>query len=428
LRQAIADVAAGGTITFSSLFSGPEQINEPDAPQTITLTSGQIVITKAMTITGPGANLLTISGNNASRVFETVFLPSATIGLSGMTITGGNATDGGGGGIRNSANLTVTGVTVTGNATVGAGGGIFNTTTLTLIDSTISANTANEDGGGIISDGTALTSTNSTISGNTVLSINSDGGGIWSRGIATITNSTVTNNTIGGATRTSGIFCRGGSVTLRNSIVAGNVDNVAKPDTAGTGNTGFVSNGFNLIGNRGAITAFNQTADQSGTAASPLNPLLGPLQNNGGTTPTHALQAGSPAIDGGNSSGSFNDQRGLGFLRVVDLLAPNASGGDGADIGAFELQTEPPPATATVSGRVFRPSGQALSNTRVFLTDQQGIRVGLATTSSFGIFSFSGVATGQTYFLTVSSKRYRFTPQSLPVNGNVAGLELIGLE
>jgi hypothetical protein len=116
----------------------------------------------------------------------------------------------------------------------------------------------------------------------------------------------------------------------------------------------------------------------------------------------------------------------LGFLRVVNLLAPNPPGGDGTDIGALELQAEPPP-SATVSGRVLRPGGQALSNTRVFLTDPQGNRV-TATTSSFGIFTFSNVETGQTFFLTVSSKRFRYAPQTLSVNGNISGLDLVGLE
>jgi hypothetical protein len=385
---------------------------------------------KTMTITGPGANLLTISGNNASRVFE--IFPGATIGLSGMTITGGNVVGGnGGGGILNNGTLTLRNTTVTQNQTTNrAGGGINSFGALTIIDSTISGNTATDDGGGVLFDNTsaAFTVVNSTISGNTVLSTNGQGGGIWSRAaVASITNSTITNNSTGGDGRASGLYRRAGSVTLRNTIVAGNQSNFTRPDVVADAGTGIASSGYNLIGNPGSLAIFSQTGDQAGSAGLPLNPLLGPLANNGGPTQTHALLAGSPAIDGGNSSGSFNDQRGPGFLRVVDLLAPNASGGDGADIGALELQAEPPPSTATISGRVLRPAGQALANARVFLTDQAGNRV-FVTTSSFGIFSFNNVATGQTYFLTVASKRFRYAPQTLTVNGNISGLELVGLE
>jgi hypothetical protein len=182
-----------------------------------------------------------------------------------------------------------------------------------------------------------------------------------------------------------------------------------------------VSLGYNLTSDNGG-GFLTVTGDQINA-----NPLLGPLQNNGGTTPTHALQAGSPAIDAGNSSGSLNDQRGLGFLRVVDLLVPNASGGDGADIGAFELQAEPPPITATIAGRVLRPSGTVLPNTRVNLIDPQGV-VRVATSSSFGEYLFTNLPTGQAYLITVSSKRFRFAPQNVTLNGNVTGLNLQGLE
>ena len=186
------------------------------------------------------------------------------------------------------------------------------------------------------------------------------------------------------------------------------------------------SNGYNLIGNRGNLV-FGGPADQAGDAATPINPMLGPLQNNGGPTPTHALIAGSPAFDAGNSSGSINDQRGPGFLRVVDLLAGNASGGDGADIGAYEAQSEPVSNFATVTGRVLRPDGQALRNAIVSLIDAQGVRR-TATTSTFGVYSFANVQTGQMYTMTVTSKRYRFTPQVLPINGNVSNLDFVGLE
>jgi hypothetical protein len=96
------------------------------------------------------------------------------------------------------------------------------------------------------------------------------------------------------------------------------------------------SRGFNLIGdNSGATISNPRLSDQIGTSASPIDPLLGPLQDNGGPTFTHALLLGSPAIDKGESSAATSDQRGFGRRKDIPALA-NAADGDGADIGAFE--------------------------------------------------------------------------------------------
>src|SRR5262249_34961169 len=93
----------------------------------------------------------------------------------------------------------------------------------------------------------------------------------------------------------------------------------------------FVSGGYNLIGVTNDSTGFGDVGDQLNA-----NPLLGPLGNYGGPTPTMALRSGSPAIDKGASFGYATDQR--GFARPVDdASVGNASGGDGADIGAFEV-------------------------------------------------------------------------------------------
>ena len=108
------------------------------------------------------------------------------------------------------------------------------------------------------------------------------------------------------------------------------------------------------------------TGDQSGTGASPLNPLLGPLANNGGSTRTHALLGGSPAIDKGSNSGSgvTTDQR--GSTRVVDLATvANASGGDGTDIGAYEAQTDPNTAPTITPLPVAVRQGSPTSTTSI---------------------------------------------------------------
>src|SRR5206468_2776633 len=114
-----------------------------------------------------------------------------------------------------------------------------------------------------------------------------------------------------------GIFNHSGStLNARNTILAvntaPNVPATNGPDLNGAMN----SQGFNFVGNRGgtAITPALST-DQVGTPAAPIDPLLGPLQDNGGSTPTRALLAGSPVLDKGHSSGANSDQR--GYLRPI---------------------------------------------------------------------------------------------------------------
>ena len=269
-----------------------------------------------------------------------------------------------GGGIYNQGTLTVTNLVVTNNKATIDGGGIYNSTndTLNVINCTISEQrrrfrqcgqrnrrrrTLQHDrrchdhhqfhnhrqfgrwkcsgGGGVTSFG-PLTITNSTISGN---SSGLDGGGIYKgNNTVTLTNSTVANNT---ATRDGGGVWRdtGNTFTVRNTIIANNSDDGTAPDFRGTVN----SSGFNLIKN---ITGTTITGTTTGNLTG-VDPNLGPLADNGGATQTHALLSGSPAIDKGESFGSTVDQRGL--TRPVDNPSiANATGGNGADIGAFEVQ------------------------------------------------------------------------------------------
>jgi hypothetical protein len=322
LRQAIADAVNDGAINFSPALNG----------QTITLTSGELSIDKRLTITGPGANLLTVSGNNRSRVFNV----GNVVQISGLTISNGR-TNNVGAGIYSSAPLTLNDCAVSNNVTIdGNGGGIFSDGgELTVRDSTVSGNQtgAGAFGGGIAVLGGTPKITNSTISGNSAVG-EGEGGGIFSSGGAlTITAGTVSNNSAG---RGGGIRVSGGTVALRGSIVAGNSAGFLGPDLSGA----VTSQGFNLVGDNADATVTPATGDQIGTALSPVNPQLGPLRNNGGPTQTHALLAGSPALDAGDDSvtGSplnlSNDQRGL----------PRRHGAR-VDIGAFESQ----PRTITVT-------------------------------------------------------------------------------
>src|SRR6185503_5654750 len=136
------------------------------------------------------------------------------------------------------------------------------------------------------------------------------GGALNSPGSATITSSTIAGNAAGAAGG-GGIFNGGGTISARNTIIALNTS-ASGPDIKGA----LDSQGFNLIGDAsGASISPVQLTDQQTVSAAQLN--LGPLQLNGGHTPTRALLSGSFAIDKGHSSGSSIDQRGL--ARVIDL-------------------------------------------------------------------------------------------------------------
>jgi CSLREA domain-containing protein len=394
LREAVNAAnsnADANTITFSDGTGGTINFSDGN-PRTITLTSGELLISSSVTITGPGANVLTVSGNQASRVFE--IGGGVTTTISGLTVANGKITGGStnqGGGILNSGTLTITDSTVSGNSASGGteddGGGIYNNGTLTITDSTISNNSASGGssgnfGGGIVNFGGTLTITDSTVSGNSASGSANFGGGIFNShddfnngGTLTITDSTVSGNSASGNfSQGGGISNNNSPVNARNTIVAGNTGAPNSPDAFGT----FTSQGHNLVGISDGSTGFNQTGDQTGTSASPLDPKLGPLANNGGPTQTMSLLPASPAIDAGddcvadaahcgdpNVTQLTTDQRGAGFPRNVD------GDGDGTahvDIGAVEVES--PPTLATNNGlTVNQGATGTIDNTRLQVTD-----------------------------------------------------------
>lgn len=157
-----------------------------------------------------------------------------------------------------------------------------------------------------------------------------------------------------------------------------------------------------------------RTAIRSARQPVPIDPRLGPLARNGGLTETHALIPNSPAIDKGSSFGLTADQRGL--IRPADLANyANAAGGDGADIGALEVQNIVTAASVTIGGRVMTASGRGIRNVVVTMIDTNG-SVRTATSSSFGYYRFETVAAGETYIVSARGKRYQFTQSSQVVN------------
>ena len=374
------------------------------ATGTISLSSVLPNLNVPVSIHGPGAASLTVArGASIFRIFNVT--TSGTVSLSGLTISNGLA-NGDGGGLQNSStgivNLTnctfifnqATNGGGISNATTGRvnltgcflasneaalqngscnGGGVYNGGgTVTITNSFLLENVAfggqnfRGFGGGVYNNGTLIV-VNSTIAENQATSNSNTepdglGGGIYNAATAIISNSTIainsTANDTGRSSGTGGVQSAGTITQVKSTIIARNGGAESEPDVSGP----FSSAGFNLIGATDGSTGFTAATDQTGTVASYLDPKFNDLwSDNGGPTKTMALLCGSPAIDKGTSNsltGTLTtDQRGTGFARTVDDSGiPNASGGDGTDIGAFEYGAGPIMPTSVVS-RKFHGTG-----------------------------------------------------------------------
>jgi predicted outer membrane repeat protein len=331
LRGAVNDSNATpsttDTITFASNVTG-----------TITLNGDDLYIHDGVSIYGPGANRLTISANDATRLMSVVMATDGEeLRIKDLKLTHGH--DDSGGAIFNSnATLTIVHSVLTGNHANVDGGAIYteelNGYSNEIRGSTISGNYAAGNGGGIAADTSAGNIYSSTISGNFA---GGHGGGIYTGLPATVKDSTVAGNT--GETSGGNIYAPASPNTLlRNTIVAGGIG------TTGPDLTGGFSSGFSLIGTAAGASV---TSTPLGSNLLGVNPQLGTLQMNGGTTPTRLPSFASPALDKGRAS-FLADQR--DHSRPVDLPAiANTSGGNGSDIGAVELTpveaTPTPPAS-----------------------------------------------------------------------------------
>jgi hypothetical protein len=403
LRQTLADANDGDIIGFAVIG-------------TIGLTSGELLVTRSITISGPGAENLAVNGNANSRVFH--IGSGQTVTIADLTIT-----NGAGGGIYNDhAVLTLNDCTITGNSSSFGGGAIRNDgtnigrhATLQINNSLITSNSGDGIYNDAIKAGTAmLVITYSILSNNSGQAINNDAWSCLFCGNGTtsvqITNSSIIGN--GGAIYSdTGLQNCGSScpvtISITNSTISGNgggVHNSTQSDTV-VSNSTISDNGFGIYNDYGAIAAsvYNTTMSHNGMEIQNFNApvvvyishtifnvspgghsiindfgtvtsygynvtsddgggylngtgdqintdsLLGPLQDNGGPTFTHALLPGSPAINAGdpNFVGPPDyDQRGPGFPRVVNGRI---------DKGSFELQGPTPRPALTPRRRPTPP-------------------------------------------------------------------------
>ena len=346
LREAIAEAESGDTITFDSNLSGG----------TITLAGDELTIDKSLTIEGLGAENIIIDGggsDNNTRVFNINDNSDAELEvvINDLTITGGSSqignpgnqddeNPGTGGGIFNLENLVINNANIRDNSAAFGGGGIFSEGTLTVNNSAIYNNSANgvfgSSGGGISNAGTAIIN-QSTIANNSA-NARGSGGGILNTGTLSVSNTTVSGNS-SGISNQAGILNEGGEATITSTIVAGNnSNNDLEFDINSGGNNLIGGDSISSLDPRGNLVNA-QDSDIVGKPDTPftdnsIDPLLGELQDNGGSTPTITLLEGSPAINAGSNPNNFEtDQRGEGFDRTV---------GNGIDIGALELQTSFP--------------------------------------------------------------------------------------
>jgi hypothetical protein len=319
LRDAIANANNGDTIQFDGNYH-------------IELTSDELVIDKSVTIDGSN-NDVTISSTGSFRVFN--IGPGAIVNLNNLnlqqgeanngggifndglllfidncTITNNTATNNGGGIYVNSGAVVITSSAISNNNATVLGGGIYNETQVTINNSTFYDNQAQQDGGAIYNNSQVF-SNNSTFLANNA---NNNGGGLFNNNnkSANIKNNTFFENTALISGR--GIYNLG-ALELTNTIIANS--SISSIEECYS---------INLID----PNAQNLITDESCDAIIAEDPLLDPLlQDNGGTTPTHALLEGSPAIGVGDPSTCLSiDQRG----KTRNLPC---------DIGAFEFNNAP---------------------------------------------------------------------------------------
>ena len=322
LREAIANVNMAGDTTGGDCVAGTNAgdtiVFDLPLPATITLTMNTgLVISRDVTINGPGAGALVIDGSRGSRV-----IAAGSVRIADLTLQNGSGIS-----VNGAASVVLTNCAVRGNSGDGGGLSIAAGGKATLLNTTVSGNTDGNNGQGIyVSTGGTATLTNCTLSGNGPSGGGGEGGGLYvaAGATATLTDCTLSDNyNVGGAA-----LANFGTVTLTNCTLSDNRVNGSDGALASFGTTTLtntiVANTVSGANCSGTMVSMGRNLDSDGTCKlsspgdlTPMDPKLGPLQDNGGPTFTHALLLGSPAIDAGNDAVTrpplnlTTDQRGL---------------------------------------------------------------------------------------------------------------------
>jgi CSLREA domain-containing protein len=358
---------ASGTCTLraaiqeSNAMAGSNTVEIPAGTYLLTLpgsggdAQGDLNINGSVRLLGAGATNTLIDGNGGRLNTRIFLVQSGSLQVQDVTLqNGGSPNVPEGGGIRvDAGSVFLTRVVMTGNEAYSNGGAIaMFAGLLSITDSTLDSNIVTSRGGGLyastnttigitrstfsnnqstlggaIQNFGTLTMENSTVSGN---SGSAGTGGIINAGTMDLNNVTITNNTSAeeSAGRAGGISGNGGVLNLRNTLIAGNHNTAGgSPDCAGT----LTSQGHNLIQDTtGCSIVGTTTGNKLG-----VNPLLGPLANNGGPTRTHSLGATSPAREAGNPAAPGSSST---ACRTTDQRGVSRPQGARCDIGAFERQ------------------------------------------------------------------------------------------
>jgi hypothetical protein len=305
-----------------------------------------LVITRNVTIQGEAADLVRILGSGPGPVISTTTGTKVT--LQGLTVSGGSAGAQNGGGILNQGTMVINNVLIERNSTLASGGGIANLGTMTLVNSAIRNNQAGDTAGAVyLGKGSKSTLANVTLSGNQAVN---GGGAIADAALgkttATISNTTIVQNSsqIGGG----GIDLFSANVSLANTILAQNNNSAGLSNFHETSSL-LISRGHNL--EDGNDAGFNAAGDLHNA-----NPLLSPLALNSGSTPSHALILGSPAIDAGDSTICSRAP-----VAGLDQRGVSRHQGAACDIGAYEYDAAP----LQKSGPPRWPAGEVTTYTLV---------------------------------------------------------------